>query len=51
MLYFGTLIVGRAVCVLVDNLHAPVSISQSGQYVQRRELHVWSLPTERRVPN
>lgn len=33
------------------NLNAPVRISKSGQYLQRRALHVWSLPTERRMPN
>lgn len=50
MLYFGAFVV-RAVCVMVDNTHTPVSISQSGQYVQRRELYVWSLPIGRRMPN
>lgn len=50
MLYFGAFVVS-AVCVMVDNMHTPVSISQSGQYVQRSELYVWSLPIGRRMPN
>lgn len=41
----------RAVCVLVEKLRAPASICKSGQYVQRRELHVRPLPAEQRMPN
>lgn len=33
-------IVNSAACVLADNPHAPVSVGESGQYVQRREWRV-----------
>lgn len=50
MLWPGGFTVRGAACVLVDNLPAPVSISKSGQYVQRRELHVCSVPAAKPMP-